>query len=373
MGEHFAHNRIDEIADAVLAVPVLYDGPTRALFMAGIRPDFLGSMIIGLPPRFQLFGDLKRLNEVERLSDGAVPLLTWLKNAAFLSKGTLSEKIFLSAIDDVQHLVSGEPRLSEPHKLPEYKEKIIHRDDMVSFTFMSEGLKAASAVAKLMVTRYEGERPKQRAANQPTDFMIYLGTGWLITSSLLVTNYHVVNARNEGEPPADKKDLLLQAKATKAIFDFNDSGLLGKEDRVLELEAFDVSLDYAVLRLAPTNREPLRIASTAPMMRPGDYIPVNIVQHPAGSSKKYAIRNNLISAITATDIRYFTDTKEGSSGSPVLDDGWKVVALHRGSTYVDGVNFQGRSTAWINLGTRIDSIQAHIRGKYALLAAELGL
>jgi endonuclease G, mitochondrial len=41
----------------------------------------------------------------------------------------------------------------------------------------------------------------------------------------------------------------------------------------------------------------------------------------------------------------------GSSGSPVLDDNWQVVALHRGSTAVDKVQYQGRKTAVMNLGT----------------------
>jgi len=43
------------------------------------------------------------------------------------------------------------------------------------------------------------------------------------------------------------------------------------------------------------------------------------IQHSAGTAKKIAIRNNLVTASTPTELRYFTHTKQGSSGSPVLE------------------------------------------------------
>ena len=73
------------------------------------------------------------------------------------------------------------------------------------------------------------------------------------------------------------------------------------------------------------------------------------------------------------DLRYFTDTEGGSSGSPVLNDEWKVVALHRGSAFAKGVDYQGRSTAYINLGTQIHAILAHIQANAPDLARELGV
>jgi hypothetical protein len=57
---------------------------------------------------------------------------------------------------------------------------------------------------------------------------------------------------------------------------------------------------------------------------------VNIVQHPRGEHKQVAFRNNLVSAADATIVRYFTDTDHGSSGSPVCDDHWRVVASIEG-------------------------------------------
>ena len=69
---------------------------------------------------------------------------------------------------------------------------------------------------------------------------------------------------------------------------------------------------------------------------------VNIVQHPRGEYKRVAVRNNLVSAADETTVRYFTDTDYGSSGSPVCDDQWRVVALHRGARRAKDVQFQGK-------------------------------
>ena len=57
----------------------------------------------------------------------------------------------------------------------------------------------------------------------------------------------------------------------------------------------------------------------------------------------------------------------GSSGSPVFDDQWRVVALHRGSTMVTNVQFQGKSVAYVNVGTQLAAIQADLKANYANL------
>ena len=68
-----------------------------------------------------------------------------------------------------------------------------------------------------------------------------------------------------------------------------------------------------------------------------------------------------MSAADATTIRYFADTDQGSSGSPVCDDRWRVVALHRGARHVSGVQFQGKDEAFVNFGSQIQAILADIR------------
>jgi len=68
---------------------------------------------------------------------------------------------------------------------------------------------------------------------------------------------------------------------------------------------------------------------------PGE--PVNIIQHPLGQPKQVVIRDNRLLDLpkpTGLDpkldryAQYEADTERGSSGSPVFNDQWEVVALH---------------------------------------------
>lgn len=334
--------------------------------MQFMSPQFVALLPTGSPPKPQLLSDLGRMNNVERLANGEIPLQIYLRNAALLVSGTEEEKVIRAALDQVTHRTSGAPRV-DLTKIPETKEKIIYRDDMVTFAFMEAGLRAASAVMKLRVPRYENGQLRQLNGKP----MTYLGTGWLLTSSLVMTNHHVVNARNENEPKASETDLKLQAQNTRVDLDFNADELQASELPVQSLEAWDSGLDYAVLRIADTGRGPLRRAPTILHIN-SDPIPVNIIQHPGGRGKRYAIRNNLVSAATGTEVRYFTDTEPGSSGSPVFNDQWEVVALHRASMYVSDVQFQGKSTAYVNVGTQIQAILADLQARFPALAGEVG-
>src|SRR5262249_27937575 len=152
----------------------------------------------------------------------------------------------------------------------------------------------------------------------------------------------------------------------------DDWGAQAERAPVRSLEAWDRQLDYAVLRLvARAGRPPLRLATTRLVKRPRVYTPVNIIQHPDGSPKRIALRNNLITASTETQLLYSPDTNRGSSGAPVFDASWTVVALHWGSTAAEGVRFQGRSTAWVNVGTHITAILEHLHAHSRSLGQEV--
>jgi endonuclease G len=55
---------------------------------------------------------------------------------------------------------------------------------------------------------------------------------------------------------------------------------------------------------------------------------LNIIHHPDGDYMQLSIRENNFDRITDISIWYKTDTAPGSSGSPVFNDQWQVVALH---------------------------------------------
>ena len=86
---------------------------------------------------------------------------------------------------------------------------------------------------------------------------------------------------------------------------------------------------------------------------------VNIVQHPKGRRKEVAVQQNQISGLFPTRVRYTTDTEPGSSGSPVFDNQWDLMAIHHaGGEYSDG--------RWKNnQGVRIDKIVADLQANHA--------
>jgi hypothetical protein len=55
---------------------------------------------------------------------------------------------------------------------------------------------------------------------------------------------------------------------------------------------------------------------------------VNIIQHPYGLPKQIALYHNIVAFADDNRVQYLTDTDRGSSGSPVFDSNWNVVALH---------------------------------------------
>jgi hypothetical protein len=88
-----------------------------------------------------------------------------------------------------------------------------------------------------------------------------------------------------------------------------------------------------------------------------------------GQPKKIAIRNNLATRAPSPELRYFTATLGGSSGSPVLNDKWQVVGIHRGSIGTKVLSVQGRNSAIINLGTQMAAIRESVSDS---LRTELG-
>jgi endonuclease G, mitochondrial len=370
--QYLEPDELNEVVATAVAAG-LADRDYRRLLLASV-PAIRGYLNDVGAPDLQLRSDLVALNGIERLADGSVPLQLWLGEAANLTAGRVQEAAFRRYQDKVAAEASGQPPLPEPSSLPEVvnNEAIVHEDDMVAVGFLAEGATAGRSVAKLLVPRFDNGVQAFNAAGEP---LRASGTGWLITRDLVVTNHHVVNARRDSEANASEDDLRRQAAATTVQFDYDARDAPLTEVAVRQLEAYDPreGLDFAVLRLARpmTDRAPLRLWPRPVTHIDGDYRPVNIIQHPGGNPKSVAFRNNLVTAADDTTIRYFTDTLRGSSGSPVFDDAWTVVALHRGSRGVPNVQFQGRSAAVVNFGTQVKAILDQLQAANPALLAEI--
>jgi endonuclease G len=360
----------DEQLDALMQEAIkanLANPASLQALLSGMNPYFVGTIPYVPHPIAQLKLTLDKLNTTPELTDGSVPMASWLRNAATFAGPTPAAKTFTNTLAAITSHVPAGPVIAR-EQLPERKERIVHENDMLPFGFLLGGQSAGRCVARALVPRYDSGTKRALSNGDPYRVM---GTAWLVTPDLVLTNHHVVNARIDGEADASRSDLDLQAGGTVLEFDYDHTSAPVDESKATKLEVVDKALDFALLRLAaPQTARRFLPLRTEPVEK---HSPVNIIQHPRGRPKMIACRNNLVTHVGTTELRYFTDTEQGSSGSPVLDDAWRVVALHRASVDVDDVEYQGRKTAWVNVGTPIGAILAHLRTNpgYAALWEEI--
>lgn len=356
-------------------------------------------MLLGLPMQYtaqltdagsegdQLLADIGSMNQCPRIIGELVPLEVWLTNAAhhaavypefreFFTK--LSDKVALADHEDHGEVVTTEatisagPTVVADVDLDTVNERQIFTNDLLPFGFLSRATVIGQSVCRLIVTRHENGQPSVSLTGRPRR---YLGTGWLIGRSHVITNHHVVNARDPLETNASETDLKMQSEKTIVQFDFDSNDAAPDVHAVAELAHADRELDYAILKLAAdSGRASIPLWPNEVSLPPQEVIPVNIIQHPGGAPKQIGMRNNLVARISDNSLAYFTDTKGGSSGSPVCNDAWQVVALHKAATRTFGeLEFQGKKTEWVNIGTRIDRIISDLKANQGALWTEIGV
>jgi endonuclease G, mitochondrial len=345
----------------------------RRLLLAGIYRPFRLNLTVSDKPLQQFTLDLVKFNDVKRLEDNSIPLAQFLQNASAQLRltGRPEAEIFERLANLVGNKAQGVGDLPELINLPEItkNEAIVHQDDMVQFDFLSDGVLVGRSVARLSVPRYQDGQQVYLPGKRP---WVMSGTGWMIGPRLLVTNHHVINARESGEADAPTADFLRQGANTSVDFDYNNDDAEARIVQASKVEVASKQLDYAILRLAKDPEcSKLKMSSAPFQFTPTTYLPVNIIQYPRGGPKKVAMRNNLVSGGDSETIRYFTDTDFGSSGSPVCDDTWKVIALHRGAKYTKGVKFQGKETAYVNFGTQTSALLTDLKTRAAGLFSEI--
>lgn len=153
-----------------------------------------------------------------------------------------------------------------------------------------------------------------------------LGTGFLVAPRLLMTNSHVIP-----DPGL--------AGQSQAEFNY-EQDITGRY-----LTTYRYRLDPAVFHTSPPDEldytlvgveaaaglPPLESWGRLELNPFADPIPsehVVIIQHPNGGLKQIALTANQVVRVDGPYMHYTTDTMPGSSGSPVFNDLWQVIALH---------------------------------------------
>ena len=168
------------------------------------------------------------------------------------------------------------------------------------------------------------------------------GSGFLIGSNLVMTNYHVIEPKEGANFEGNPDTVRFRFGFRKAADGKPEGGKLYGLDRSggqpkswLLHESRETELDYAIVRLdgrpgedAVSNFEGaprrgwLAVARAEPALGQALFI----LQHPLGDVLKMA--NGGLKARQGPWLEYEVDTEVGSSGSPVFDNKWRLVALH---------------------------------------------
>ncbi|MFV0361437.1 trypsin-like peptidase domain-containing protein [Tropicimonas sp.] len=212
-------------------------------------------------------------------------------------------------------------------EIAQHFEKISGGADFLPAGFLRDGAKRADAVCRI---------------STPTSY----GSGFLVaTRDFVMTNNHV---------------LASEAEAAESVAEF---GLEHDETGVrvaLQPKRFfvtDETLDFTIVACdssgVPADVAPIPLLRSPSTVTRGEK--VNIVQHPRGRPKEVALHNNDVMRVKDVVIHYSTDTEPGSSGSPVFNNTWDLVALHHAGWTSAGVT--------TNEGVRIAAIVSHLIGR----------
>lgn len=320
-------------------------------------------------PMLQLREDLAVLASLTRTAEHDDALAQWLEEAGRLS--AIAGRARFHAIlmrrygRGAQPLVGIDPGISLP-------QRVVFADKTVHYHFLTRGHKAGAAVACIAVPVFQGTE-KQGSSES-------YGTAWLVTPTHVITCVHVIQARASGEKKPTAQELELQANAARVHFEWSSTTLHDAGIAVKSFVGMNETLDVAVLELAtsPPNVTPL-VCNAGEISKPKDEFSsvVNIIQHPRGGEKRVGLRANAILEVTATELLYFTDTDEGSSGAPVMDDNWSVVAVHKAAIFRNRLNYMGKIIGYANGGSRITAVLEWLREKlpevYAQITIEKGV
>jgi V8-like Glu-specific endopeptidase len=207
-------------------------------------------------------------------------------------------------------------------------EKIIGRENtLLPIHFLEVGLRVSQSVARIVTP-------------------MGIGTGFLIAHNILITNNHVIDSEDAAllsyvEFNYQKSAKGLDLKTTKTAFQPGEFFLTSEEDDWTAVKLIgDQNKHWGTIPIAENQIEKNQR--------------VSIIQHPGGGEKQIALHHNYVRYADERIIQYLTDTLNGSSGAPVFDKHWNIIAVHHAGGYIRDPN--SKRTVFRNEGIHINRV-----------------
>lgn len=231
-------------------------------------------------------------------------------------------------------------------------EQVLGKDRYKTFQWYRRGLDRASGVAQVLDRSGNGQ-----------------GSGFLVRGSdihesisekwVVVTNAHVISidpaeqSASLAALPPDEARIRFEAKDPDQQFEVEK--ILFSSPRT-ELDCTIVSLRSPV-----EHAKPYPIAKRLPLVDKNQRI--YVIGHPRGGGLSYSIDDNLLLDHEKPKVHYRAPTEGGSSGSPVFNQQWDLLALHHAGG-MDMKKLNGQSGTYpANEGLYFQSIRDAVAAK----------
>ena len=242
-------------------------------------------------------------------------------------------------------------------------ERIMGKADVLGISFLELALAMSRFVGRIHIR----SRPGHTAG---------FGTGCMVSPRLLLTTNHVLGSVQE-------------ALYSEVEFDYQYDRL----ERLLPVRIYGLEpqtffltnpeLDYTLVAVRELSLDGIslerygwsRLIGEQGKALLGDAL--NIIQHPQGEAKQIVLRSNQLIDLFDQFAHYVNGTEPGSSGSPVYNDQWEMVALHHsGVPKMEDGHYVAKDGAiwrpgmdpddleWVaNEGIRVSSLVDHIQSQ----------
>lgn len=283
------------------------NGITKYIKASGLKEQFIDDSGNAVDVWSNVLSEADKNNKVEELVKSV--LVTYPDNQ-FLKTALIAKEIDFSVSPDIDDSSDWQEVTAETLEV-----LTMEQSTLLPVSFLAKGVLKSKSVGKVEI---------KIGSNQYS-----VGTGFLfkingVQELFFMTNYHVIN---------DKRYI----ERTRIIFDYEldieGDSVPSRSFKIdpngpwycSEIKEYDTTIfkliddTDALSQYGWIDLKDIEISKN-------DF--VNIIQHPKGEMKQISLYHNIVTHTDERVIQYLTDTLKGSSGSPVFNSDWDVVALH---------------------------------------------